>query len=180
MKKSIIFILYVCILLINLNAFSFHIDNDNDRTILLFYSFSYNLLINDTPKIHSFNIIELTFLESKNTSIHFGFFTQFSPDISLFDIYLGGGTTIYPFQKVLSFSGNFYYGLSIFTLNHFSYIIDAKMNLDILKYKIHCFTIGTGFRHRNALKIINYFKLDENYFKNYYCYFFEIGYRIIL
>ena len=154
-------------------------DYNAEGGLLLFNSFSFDILFNGNDKVYTLNIMEFSFFSSPKSSLHIGYLTQFSRDLSVFDIYIGGGATLYPFQKIFCLSGNFYYGLSLFILNHFSYIVDIKANVDIPIYKIHYLSVGSGLRHRNALGIIDYFKLNQNYYKINNCYIFEIGYKII-
>jgi hypothetical protein len=67
---------------------------------------------------------------------------------------------------------------SIFLLNHFSYTSSIKINIDIPIAQYQNITIGTGLQHRNAIKIFDYFNLNQNYYGIFNFYFFEIGYRI--
>ena len=101
-------------------------------------------------------------------------------DINIFDVYYNFGFTVYPFKKIFSISGNFDLGGSLCILNHFSYMADIKSSIDIPFYKEHNLTFSIGLRHRNSLRIINWLKLDDNYFKIYNSYFIEIGYRFII
>ena len=180
MKKLIFLILIFNIFSVELFALSSSSDDKNEGGLLFFSSFSYDILFNNNSKIFTLNVLEFTLFSSPKGSLHIGYLTQFSPDISIFDMYLGFGVSFYPFEKIFSLNGNVYYGLSIFTLNHFSYIADIKANIDIPIYNIHNLSIGIGLRHRNAIRIIDYFNLNENYYKIYNCYIFEIGYKIIL
>ena len=184
MRKIILLIIFINICSIDLLAFSFSPNHEvvDEGGTLLFFSLSYDNDFNSRNKIFSLNFLEFSFLPSpiSRSSMHIIFLTQFSKDISVFDIYLGLGLSLYPFKRIFSLSGNFYYGLSIFTLNHFSYIADIKANIDIPIYFPHNLSLGAGLRHRNALRIIDYFNLNNSYYKVYNCYFFEIGYRIAI
>jgi cell division protein FtsI/penicillin-binding protein 2 len=150
----------------------------NVEGLLLCGSLSLDYIFDSSDKYFTLDLMEFSlFPPSSSMTIHIGTITQFSFDVNIFDIYESVGVTIYPFKKIFSLSTSICYGLSIFTLNHFSYIADIKANIDIPIYKGHNVTFGVGLRHRNALKIIGYFNLHEKYYNSYNSYFFEIGYR---
>ena len=172
-------LLFIFISISSANLFAMTSSNHAEGGQLLFFSLSYDNIFNSDNKIFTLNILEFSMMSSPSGSFHIGYITQFSRDISVFDLYLGAGTTLYPIKKIFSICGNFYYGLSIFTLNHFSYIIDIKTNIDLPIYKVHNISFGFGLRHRNALKIIDYFKLNDSYYNIYNSYIFEVGYKII-
>jgi hypothetical protein len=151
--KKILLLFFISIFSVNLFAMTSS-NYDDEGGQLLFFSLSYANIFNSSNKIFTLNILEFSMISSPAGSFHIGYITQFSQNINVFDIYIGAGVTLYPFKKIFSVSGNFYYGLSLFTLNHFSYIIDLKTNIDIPIYKIHNLSFGAGLRHRNAIKII--------------------------
>jgi hypothetical protein len=77
-------------------------------------------------------------------------------------------------------------GASIFAvLNHFPYLINSKMNIDIPVYKnivnltYHVLSIGVGIQHRNSIKLIGYIESD-NYYGIYNSYYFIFSYRILI
>ena len=176
--KKILLLFFISIFPVNL--FAMTSSNYAEGGQLLFFSLSYDNIFNSNNKIFTLNILEFSMMSSPAGSLHVGYITQFSQNISVFDFYIGAGVTWYPFKKIFSASGNFYYGLSLFTLNHFSYIVDLKTNIDIPIYKIHNLSFGFGLRHRNAIKIIDYFRLNDSYYNIYNSYIFEIGYKIII
>ena len=177
MKRAMLLFIFASIMAINL--FSMQPPKDPIKGLILYSSFSYDKVFNSDDAIFTINVLQFALLPSSELTIHMGYLTQFSPSLSVFDIYLGLGLTYYPFEKIFCISGNFYYGLSLFLLNHFSYILDLKANFDIPIYKLHYITIGAGLRHRNALGIINYFNLGDDYFNIHNCYTFEIGYKLL-
>ena len=140
-------------------------------------SLSHDRVFNSDIDIFTLNIFQAYFTPM---GIHLGLVTQYSPDVSVADLYFTGGFTYYPFEKVFSIDGTFGFGLSIYTLNHFSYLLDLKAKFDIPLYREHHITAGAGVRQRNALEIIGYIPLDSSYYHVYNSYFFEVGYRYIL
>ena len=180
MKKSIFIIIVLC--LITSNVFATSISPDyKAKGLSLFSSLAYENIFNSNSKYFTLDIIETSiFPSSEIFTEHFGLLTQFSTDINIFDFYGNLGFTIYPFKKILSISGNFGFNASLFLWNHFSYITDIKINIDIPIYKSHNITFGVGLRHRNALRIFNWMKLTDDYYNIYNSYFFEIGYRFII
>jgi hypothetical protein len=145
-----------------------------------FFSLSYDNVFDSDIKCFSLNLGLPLFPQSEKTTLHMVLFTQFSPDVSMFDLYIGCGLTVYTFRQILSISGNVGFNYSIILLNHFAYITDIKMNVDIPIYQGHNISFGAGLRHRNALRISNWMNLSDDYYKIYNSYFFEIGYRYII
>jgi hypothetical protein len=176
------FILIIILLLFSKDLFAITVSPDYKAEGLgWFSSLSYDNIFNSDYKYFTIDIFGVSlFPSSSKYTGHLGFLTQFSFDINIFDIYYYLGFTIYPFGKIFSISSNLNLGWSLFIFNHFSYITDIKANIDILLYKGCNITFGAGLRHRNALKISNWLKLNDNYFKIYNSYFFEIGYRFII
>ena len=178
-KKFILLLLFLHIFIINIFATSVSPDYKSEG-LGIFSSISYDNIFNSDYNMFTIDIIEVSlFPSSKIITGHWGIITQFSTDINIFDLYLNLGFTVYPFKKILSFSGNFCFNYLFFILNHFSYMADVKVNIDIPIYKTHNITFGAGLRLRNALRIIDYLNLGDNYYKDYNSYFFEIGYRLI-
>jgi hypothetical protein len=153
----------------------------NYKTEGLFFDFSlsYDNIFNTDDKCFTLDIMEVSIFPSSRMTCHIGLITQFSRDVNIFDLYCNTGFTIYPFKKILSISGDFGFNYFLIILNHFSYIADIKLNIDIPIYKEHNLTFGAGLRHRNAIRIINYLKLN-NYYNVYNSCFFEIAYRFII
>jgi len=122
---------------------------------------------------------------ARPVTLDFGMLTLFSPDVCIFDVYAYGGFTYYPFNKVLSLSVGWGIGCSIYAFfNHFPYMANAKVNIDIPVDKsdyaiVHALTLGAGVQHRNAAKIIGYIESDD-YYGVYNSYFFEICYRLFI
>ena len=150
------------------------------KGLAFFSSISLDNIFKSSNKYFTLDVLELSFYPSSDIiTTHVGVMTQFSAHVSLFDLYTNMGMTIYPFGRILSISGNFGINHSLFLLNHFAYLVDIKINLDIPIYLFHHISLGAGVRHRNAMKMINWMKLKDEYFNIYNSYFFEIGYRWI-
>jgi hypothetical protein len=180
MKKIILLIIFMNIFSINVFATSVPPDYKSDG-LGWFFSLSYDKIFNENNGYFTLDIFETSILPSSSIwTWHLGILTQFSFKINIFDIFYSMGFTVYPLRKILSFSGNFGFGWSLMTLNHFSYLADFKTNIDIPIYKEHNLTFGAGLRHRNSIKIIDYLNLGNDYHRIYNSYFFEIGYRFIM
>ena len=180
--KKIVLLIILLFLVCSLNLFSVSVTPDYKPKGLLFSSsLTYENVFDSDYKYFTLNILELSVLPASDVfTLRLNLLTQFSPDINIFDFYYGMGFAVYPFKKYLSISGNFNWNFLFFLLNHFSYTSDIKMNVDIPIYKSHNVTFGVGLRHRNALRIINWLDLKDEYYDIYNSYFFEIGYRMIL
>ena len=178
--KKILFIILIFSLKTQIFAFSVS-PGYEAKGLSFFTQLSYDNIFNSDYKYFVLDIFGFSiFPPSPKFTLHMNYLSvPFSLDVKIFDLNYGLGFTVYPFKKIFSISGNFNFGWSIFIFNHFSYITDLKLNVDIPIYKGHNISIGSGLRHRNALRISNWLNLDENYFKSYNSYFFEIGYRFI-
>jgi hypothetical protein len=178
--KKLFLILFLQLVSSSVFAMSVSPDYKAEGGLWLNSSLSLDYIFDSIDTYFTLDLFEASLLPpSPSVSGHIGTIMQFSFDVNIFDIYENMGVTIYPFKKIVSLSANIGSGLSIFTLNHFSYIADIKVNIDIPIYNAHNVTFGVGLRHRNALKIIGYFNLNENYYNSYNSYFFEIAYRFI-
>jgi len=179
MKKKV-FLVFVLALLVLSNAFSFTYSPDFDPEGLLFdFSVNYGKIFNT-----EYDLINIEFLfspyPSRPLTLNLGILASLSPNISIFDLYTYLGLTYYPFGRILSFSCNIGIGCSIYALvNHFPYIVNAKVNIDIPIYKDNYLTLGIGAQHRNALLLLGYLK-SESYYGVYNSYYFVLGYRIII
>ncbi len=152
------------------------------KGLAAFASLTYETVFDSDNNYFTWDILEVSLFppSSEIFGAHWGIVTQFSTEIHIFDLYIDMGITVYPFKKYLSFSGNFGFNYFFMLLNHFSYFADIKMNLSIPIYKNHHITMGTGLRHRNAVKIIDWANLHDDFYHKYNGYFFEIGYRYII
>jgi len=178
MKKVIL-----CIFLFHsLSVFVFSISYAPDfvpEGLVFDVSVDYGKTFNNELEIINIELLFSPF-PSRPATLNYGYLSTFSPDKIIFDLYTFGGITYYPWGKILSFSGGFGIGASLYALlNHFPYLLNAKMNIDIPLYQFHNLTIGAGVQHRNAVKIIGYIKSDS-YYGIYNSYFFEVGYRFII
>ena len=178
MKKFVIYVIFT-LFIVN-NSFSFTYSPDFVAEGLVFdISVNYGKIFKNGYDITNFEFLFSPY-PSHSTVLNIGFLTSFSRDIKIFDIYAYGGFTYYPFNKILSFSCNIGIGASIYALlNHFPYLINAKVNIDIPIYKKNNITLGVGIQHRNSIKLIGYIKSD-NYYGIYNSYYVIMGYRFII
>jgi len=178
MKKVLLFIMLFHSLSISVFSTSYAPDFEPEG-LVFDVSVDYGKTFNNELRIINLELLFSPF-PSRPATFNYGYLSTFSPDKIIFDLYAFAGITYYPLRKILSFSCGFGIGASIYALlNHFPYLLNAKMNIDIPLYKSHNLTIGAGVQHRNTVKLIGYIKSDS-YYGIYNSYFFEIGYRYII
>jgi hypothetical protein len=146
--------------------------------VIINSEFSYHLEFNSNNIVLDLNLLQVSiFPGSDYVTFHLGVLVQYCPTLSYFDVTDSFGFIYYPFKEILSFSFNMGMSLSDCLLNHFTYLVNAEMNIDIPFYPENYLTIGMGIQHRNAFDLFGYF--DTGNYKrvmNTYC--FSIGYRI--
>lgn len=89
------------------------------------------------------------------------------------------GFTYYPFGQILSITANIGIDFGYAFLDHFLYIADLKLNIDIPVCEPHNISFGAGLRRRDCFKWFNWMGFNDNYYNSYNSYFFEISYRLI-
>jgi len=164
----------------SLNLFAFHVDKK-----CIGASLSYDIVFNNSYRIFTLNILDVSAV-----GIQMSYSAQFSPDVSVFDVYIHYGF-IYPFGRIFSIRGSIGHNLlPLILLHHFSYIASARINIYIpisrkiyssvysnREYSRNNLMFGMGLRHRNAIRMFNYLNLSDRYFNIYNSFFFEIGFR---
>ena len=185
MKKIVLLI----ILFHSLCVYIFSSDYEPELDVL-HISIDYGKTFNNEVRIINLELSLFPYSLEQHWTINFGLLSTFSPDKFIFDLYAFGGFIYFPFGRILSLTFGFGAGCSMYALlNHFPYLLNAKMNIDIPIDEFynestgsgvqHNLTIGMGVQHRNAVKLFGYIKSDS-YYSIYNSYFFEVGYRAII
>jgi hypothetical protein len=178
MRKFVFFQIILHSLSIYVFALSYASDFEPEGR-LFDIAVDYGKTFNDELRIINFESLFSPF-SSRSGSFDYGLLLVFSPDKIIADLYAFGGITYYPFKKIFSLSCGFGFGCSMYALfNHFPYLLNIKLNIDIPIYGFHNLTIGMGVQHRNAIKLFGYISSDS-YYGIYNSYFFEVSYRYII
>ena len=173
-------------------AFSFSpkFDEYEYEGVVFNISIDYGKTFNNEVRIINLELLNELMILSRPITVIYGHSLTFSPDKFIFDLYFFGELMFYPFGKIFCLSLGLGQGYSMFALlNHFPYLLNVKMNIDIPIYTFHNLAtgmgvqhnliIGMGVQHRNAVKLFGYIKSDS-FYGIYNSYFFEIGYRAII